>query len=181
MHPTPPSPCVVRDATPDDFPAVLRMNLESERFLSPMDEPRLRQLSAAAAVHRVACVGDGVAAFLLAFREGANYDSLNYRWFASRYERFLYIDRVVVDAAYQGRQLGGELYRDVFGIARQWDLPLVVCEFDVEPPNEASRRFHARFGFAEVGEQRVGTKKVSLQAASLAAGHESDRSGSGPA
>jgi uncharacterized protein len=38
-------------------------------------------------------------------------------------------------------------------------------EFDTDPPNEASRRFHARFGFVEVGAQRVagGKKTVSLQ------------------
>jgi predicted GNAT superfamily acetyltransferase len=41
----------------------------------------------------------------------------------------------------------------------------VTCEFDTDPPNEASRRFHERLGFHEVGVQRVGDsrKAVSLQ------------------
>jgi len=41
----------------------------------------------------------------------------------------------------------------------------VSCEFDTDPPNGASRRFHQRRGFREVGSQRVagGKKAVSLQ------------------
>jgi len=158
---------IVRDAVAADFASVLRMNLESERFLSPMDAQRLQLLRAAAALHRVACIDDAVVAFVLAFREGANYDSPNYQWFASRYDTFLYVDRVVVDGAHQGKQLGGELYRDVFRVAREAGVPRVTCEFDVVPPNEASRKFHARFGFVEVGEQWVGKKKVSMQAADV--------------
>ena len=38
--------------------------------------------------------------------------------------------------------------------------------FDVDPPNEALRRFHARYGFDEVGTQTLpGGKRVSLQRA----------------
>ena len=105
-----------------------------------------------------------VAAFLLAFREGADYDSPNYLWFAQHYDRFLYIDRVVVAAAHQGKRLGAGLYRDLFDFARQSAVPRVTCEFDVEPPNEVSRRFHASFGFREVGAQWVagGKKRVSM-------------------
>jgi len=45
-------------------------------------------------------------------------------------------------------------------------LPAAACDFEIEPPNPVSARFHARFGFREVGQQRVagGTKAVSLQA-----------------
>jgi predicted GNAT superfamily acetyltransferase len=41
----------------------------------------------------------------------------------------------------------------------------VTCEFDIEPPNPASARFHGRFGFREVGRQNVAyaAKAVSLQ------------------
>lgn len=158
---------LIRDAVVADSPAVLHMNLESERFLSPMDAQRLEQLRAAAALHRVACIEDEVVAFLLALREGAQYDSPNYQWFASRYDRFLYIDRVVVAGAHQGKQLGGELYGDLFRLAREARVSRVVCEFDVVPPNEASRKFHSRMGFTAVGEQWVGKKKVSLQEARL--------------
>ena len=155
----------LRDATPADLPRVLALNEESVRFLSPLDTARLGQLHAASGYHRVIEEGGRVVAFLLALREGAGYDSVNYRWFAARYARFLYIDRVVVDAACQGRGLGARLYDDLFDFARATGAECVTCEFDVDPPNEASRRFHARYGFEEVGMQAVagGKKTVSLQ------------------
>lgn len=158
-----------RDATPADFPAVLALNEESVHFLSPLDAPRLALLHGEAALHRVVELEGRVAAFLLAFREGAAYDSPNYRWFAARYERFLYVDRVVVAGAFQGRGLGALLYADLFEQARRTGAVRVTCEFDIDPPNEASRRFHARYGFAEVGAQAVagGRKTVSLQAVEL--------------
>lgn len=155
----------IRDATPADFDAILRLNAESVRFLSPLAAPRLAHLHAQAAWHRVACVDGQVAAFLLALREGAAYDSQNYLWFAARYPRFLYIDRVVVDSAFQSRRLGTLLYEDLLAHARGTQVGRVTCEFDIEPANPASARFHARFGFREVGRQNVAyaAKAVSLQ------------------
>jgi uncharacterized protein len=158
---------MIRDATPADLGAVLRLNAESERFLSPLTAPRLALLHAQSARHRVACVEGRVAAFLLAFREGAAYDSQNYLWFAARYPQFLYIDRVVFDAAFQSRRLGTALYEDLFTHARSTGVPRVTCEFDIEPPNPVSARFHGKFGFREVGRQNVAyaAKAVSLQEA----------------
>ncbi|MDI9238200.1 GNAT family N-acetyltransferase [Lysobacter sp. LF1] len=158
----------IRDAQDTDHPRILALNLESEEMLSPVDAARLRQLDTMAAYHRVVCEGDEVVAFLLAFREGVDYDSPNYRWFAARYPRFLYVDRVVVASSHQGRKLGPRLYRDLFDFARAQAVEAVTCEFYTVPPNEASRRFHAGFGFREVGTQWVadGRKQVSLQVAS---------------
>jgi len=61
------------------------------------------------------------------------------------------------------------LYEAVFAHAARSQLPWVTCEYDIEPPNPASERFHRGFGFAEVGRQSVadGKKQVSLQAASI--------------
>lgn len=158
---------MIRDAHPQDFPAILALNAESEHFLSPLDGERLARLHGQAALHRVVEEEGRVLAFLLAFREGADYDSVNYRWFLRHYPRFLYIDRVVVAQDQQGRGLGRVLYDDLFAHAREAGVHDVTCEFDLEPPNETSQRFHARFGFAEVGRQHAGVhrKLVSLQRA----------------
>lgn len=160
---------MVRDATTADFDAIVRLNLESEHFLSRMDLARLRVLREQAAYLRVVDDGD-IAAFLLAFAPGSAYDSENYRWFAARYTRFIYVDRVVVAQAHRGRGLGARLYEDVFAFAREHGLERVVCEFDVDPPNPVSAKFHARFGFREVGSRQVSyaDKRVSMQEAPLA-------------
>lgn len=159
---------MIRDAVDADFPTLLALNAESVQFLSPMDSARLQHLHRAAAYHRVAEVQGKPVAFLLALREGVDYDSPNYRWFDQHYRQFLYIDRIVVAAAEQGKRLGAALYDDLFAFARSQGIAEITCEFDIDPPNEPSRRFHARYGFREVGKQWVagGKKQVSLQAAS---------------
>lgn len=163
---------LLRDANPTDFGQILLLNAESEHFLSPLSLERLQDLHAQSAYHRVVESGTAVCAFLLALREGRTYDSPNYRWFAGNLDKFLYIDRVVVSVGQQGTGLGKILYSDLFAFARQTNVGRVTCEFDIEPINEASRRFHRGFGFKEVGTQRVssGKKLVSLQAAELATG-----------
>jgi predicted GNAT superfamily acetyltransferase len=156
----------VRDIADADTAAILAMNLESEAVLSPMDAARYAHLHAQAAYARVVEDDGAVVAFLLAFRERADYDSVNYRWFDQRFDAFLYVDRVVVARSHQGRGLGALLYDDLFALAWETGVPRVTCEFDIEPPNEASRRFHARYGFAEVGTQALPYgKRVSLQVA----------------
>ena len=159
----------IRDALPEDFSELLSLNVESEHFLSPLTLARLEMLVSEATYCRVLEFDEKVVAFLLAFREGCSYDSVNYRWFNQHYERFLYIDRVVVSTAVQGQGFGRLLYDDVFAFARQANTQYVTCEFDIDPPNELSRRFHLRYGFSEVGAQMVagGKKQVSLQVASL--------------
>jgi predicted GNAT superfamily acetyltransferase len=157
----------IRDARAADFDAILALNEASVSLLSPLSPERLTDLHAQATLHRVVEREGEVIGFLLAFREGTAYDSPNYRWFAERYPLFLYVDRVVVADAARGHGVGALLYRDMFEFAAASAAGLVTCEFDVDPPNPASERFHARFGFHEVGRQWVadGRKQVSLQAA----------------
>jgi len=154
---------LVRNARPTDFPSIAALNADSESFLSPMNEARVERLHAWAAHHRVIQDDAQVAAFLLAFREGAAYDSPNYRWFSERYESFVYIDRVVVAPAHRGKGLATFLYLDVFAFAVKSGIETVACEFDVDPPNEVSRRFHDKLGFQEVGSHSYNNKRVSMQ------------------
>jgi predicted GNAT superfamily acetyltransferase len=159
----------IRDARAADFDAILALNEASVSLLSPLSPQRITDLHAQAALHRVVELEGEVTGFLLAFREGAAYDSPNYRWFAERYPRFLYVDRVVVADSARGHGVGALLYRDMFQFAAASAAGLVTCEFDVDPPNPVSERFHVQFGFREVGHQWVadGRKQVSLQVAAV--------------
>jgi predicted GNAT superfamily acetyltransferase len=163
---------MLRDATPADFPTILALNEAFVSVLSPLDGERLARLHAQAALHRVIEQDGRIEAFLLAFREGADYDSPNYRWFSQRQARFLYVDRIVVAGDTQTRGTGTQLYRDVYARASRDGVSLITCEFDIEPPNPASERFHTRLGFREIGRQQLdgGRKTVSLQALDVAAG-----------
>lgn len=159
----------VRDAAEADFDRIVELNAAVVRETSVMDIARLRQLHALARHHRVAVVDGEVVGFLLAMRDGAAYVNDNFGWFAARYPQFVYVDRIVVDAAASGTGIGRRLYDDLFDRTRLLGIGLVACEYNLEPPNPASKIFHDRFGFSEVGRQHVagGGKLVSLQVADV--------------
>jgi uncharacterized protein len=163
------STIAARDVTQGDFETILAINSANVVHTSPMDLTRLIALDRLSCYHRVACVDGRVLGFLLAMHSGANYENENFAWFAERYERFVYVDRVVIAQTARGRHLGSLLYEDLFGWAWQNAFPFVTCEYNVIPANEPSRLFHGKFGFTEQGTQWVANhaKKVSLQVATL--------------
>ena len=157
----------IRDARTSDYETICALNLAAVQHTSPMDAVRLATLSYLSCYFKVACVDDGVSAFLLAMCSGAPYENDNFSWFAQRHTRFIYVDRIVVSSAFRGLRLGSLLYEDLFRYARDNAIPLVTCEYNIVPPNEPSRLFHEKFGFKEQGTQWLAndTKQVSLQAA----------------
>lgn len=161
----------IRAATESDFDDILGLNDREVEKTSPMDRERLVRLVHMSAYCKVAAAQDQVVAFLIAIREQAPYESENYRWFAGRLETFLYIDRIVVAQEYAGRGVGSRLYDDLFAFARSQGVETVTCEYNLDPPNPASRAFHDKFGFKELGTQWLagGSKRVSLQAARIEA------------
>jgi len=128
---------------------------------------RLSELARMSSYHKVAVVDGRIAAFLLAMRENAPYQNENYAWFAARFPKFIYVDRIVVGAEFRGLRIGSLLYTELFSYARSEGIKYITCEYNIQPPNPASQRFHDKFGFKELDTQWVadGTKKVSLQAA----------------
>jgi hypothetical protein len=158
---------LLRDIREADFERILRLNAAAEVETSRLDLSRLRLLLGLSSYHKVAVTADQVAAFLLAMRETAPYENDNHAWFRARYRRFFYVDRIVVAPEFAGRRIGSGLYADLFEFAREQGVPRVVCEYNLEPPNPASKAFHDAFGFRQVGTQQVarGAKRVSLQAA----------------
>ncbi len=147
-----------------DQETVLALNLASESMLSPLDADRLALLLSLAELAVVFEDAGKVLAFMLVFAEGSDYDSDNYRWFNQRYSNFFYIDRIIVDESARGRGIASTFYDWLSKQAEQQNKAALVAEIDIEPRNEPSLLFHARFGFSEVGQQNYGKgKRVSLQ------------------
>ena len=160
----------IRKAEEKDYPFILRVNEENVEVLSPMDEERIQEFSKWSELFLIAEADGTPAAFLLALREGlTNYDSENYLWFSKNYEKFLYIDRIVIDAPYRRSGVGKALYQEVFRYADATEVPFVTAEIDTEPYNEVSLGFHQTMGFREVGVQMVRNNsiRVSLQEAKV--------------
>ena len=149
-----------------DWPTVLALNEASVLELSPLDEARLEYILELAQVGLVTEHDSEVAAFAIAVAPGAPYDSANYRWFAERYERFLYLDRIAVDAAHRRRGLGALLYDAMEQAAQPFGR--MVCDVNVQPRNDASLGFHAARGYQDVGRLVHGdVKTVALMCKEL--------------
>jgi predicted GNAT superfamily acetyltransferase len=148
----------LRELTPADWPRVLELNLASVQALSELDEQRLRWILSLA--HRGLVVEDDgeVVAFALAIASGTDYDSDNYRWFTAHYERFLYLDRIAVDASLRRRGLGAQLYDAMEAAAASFGR--MVCEVNLLPRNDVSLAFHAARGYVEVGQLAHGEDKL---------------------
>ena len=159
---------VLRPYRSEDETDVLRLNAESVNVLSPMDSSRLKTLQAMCCLFTVGEVDGQIGGFLMGFSDGAAYDSVNYRWFASRLKRFLYIDRVVVSPALRKAGLGTRFYQEAERWAVDNKLLWLAAEVDLQPPNATSLIFHDRLAFMEMGRQQVdGNKLVSLRMRSV--------------
>lgn len=157
-----------RDVEEADFDSIVALNTAAERHTSPIDLPRLRLLQGLASHYKVAVAEERVVGFLLAMRERAPYENENYAWFAARYPRFVYVDRIVIGPEYAGRKIGTAFYRDLFAYSRTSGVPVIACEYSIDPLNQRSKAFHEKFGFHEVGVRRGNgaAKLISMQVAS---------------
>ncbi len=139
----------LRDVTEADRARLLELNAESVQMLSELDEQRLDFILALAHRSLVAELDGEVMGFAIAIAQGTGYDSDNYRWFSERYKRFVYLDRIAVDATRRRHGLGGALYEAMEATAAASGR--MVCEVNVAPPNEVSLAFHRARGYREVG------------------------------
>ena len=93
-----------------------------------------------------------VCAFCITFAPDAPDAGANHRWFAERFESFVYLDRIAIDSDHQNRGLGAKLYQAVEQeMLQSAEHSMLCCEVNLEPPNPGSIRFHKRIGFTEVG------------------------------
>jgi predicted GNAT superfamily acetyltransferase len=144
---------------PDRLDGVLALNNAHAAELSLLDHDRLAGLVRQALWAAQIGEGDG---FILLLDETAAYDSPNFRWFKDRFERFAYVDRVVVAPVARGRGLARRLYAGAFAAASAAGQRMVAAEVNRVPPNPASDAFHGALGFREVGQASIhgGTRTV---------------------
>ena len=134
------------------FGSMLALNATHEVELSALSPGKLRHLlQEAFAAYRI---GD-VDAFLIGFDQTANYTGSNFLWFRERFERFVYVDRIVVAAKARGQGHARRLYEQLFELARQAGHEWIGCEVNSTPPNPGSDAFHRALGFSRIGAGRV--------------------------
>ena len=139
-------------AGPARLAALVALNNGNASELSLIDADGLCALVAMAFCAATASTDK---ALLLAFGPAADYDNANFRWCQSRYDDFIYVDRIVTSPAARGQGLARALYSDLFAMARSAGHSRILCEINCEPPNLASDAFHEALGFAPVGEAQL--------------------------
>jgi predicted GNAT superfamily acetyltransferase len=146
-----------------DVDAALALNNANLPALNELDRAEIGRLADASLVSLAAELDGRFAGFCIVLGPGAAYASLNYQWFSARYRDFAYLDRIAVDPELRragvGRAFYAELRRRFAGIT-----PVLLCEVNIRPRNDASLDFHRAIGFREVGQQDTdeGRKTVSL-------------------
>lgn len=155
-----------------DLQAVVALNNDAVPHMNLLDVPRLAQMVESGCRGSVIESEGQVLAVALWFDEtGRGYDSPNYRWFLERYDRFTYVDRIIVADSVRGHGLGHRIYQTVFAAAAEAKSPVVTCEIYEKPPNPGSRAFHEQLGFTIIGRQVTenGNREVALMARPLVA------------
>jgi uncharacterized protein len=147
----------------DTLDNILALGALHEVETSPLTRAKLIKMASEA--FHIETADDGRDGYLVSFDQDADYESVNFRWFAARYPRFVYIDRVVVAAHARGQGVARSFYEALFDRARAANHADVVCEINLEPPNPGSMAFHVALGFVEVGQGSPSKgKRVSYQA-----------------
>lgn len=128
---------------------ILRMNKDFVHWLSPLDEGELSSLLELAHYKKQIHEAQGV---LIGYGHDVDYDHKNLKWLRAHFDKFYYIDRIILSAAAQGKGYGRALYADFETQARSLGLPRLVCEVNTKPNNPGSHAFHKALGFKSLGD-----------------------------
>jgi uncharacterized protein len=164
-------PAAVRVVADSDLDAVLELNNAAVPAVTSLVRADLDWFASVAHTFLVAETPEQtLAGFLIGLHgPGVAYPSPNYEWFSARYQRFIYVDRVVVAEAERGRGTGQLLYDSFRDAGRAEGHDLLLAEVNIKPHNQVSLKFHDRYGFSPVGEQDTegGSKRVVMLACPL--------------
>ena len=92
--------------------------------------------------------------FVICLRENTNYQSINYKFFKKRHNKFFYIDRIAIANEYQSLGLGSIFYNKLLSTKDKFNIP-ICAEVNIDPLNELSINFHRKHGFSEITESTL--------------------------
>ena len=158
------------DAKKSDFSEILSLNQKAMPAVSFMDEEFLHYFHNVSEYFKLIKRRDEskIYGFLIGLTDKLNYKSENYLWFSKRYSSFMYVDRIVIQEDSLGLGLGTMLYNDLIDYSKN-RFKNIICEYNIKPMNLVSKKFHEKFGFKRVGNQKTegGTKEVLMMEYSL--------------
>lgn len=149
-----------------DFDGILALNEASVPHVNSISRAELKILGEQACAFIKVEEAGQLAGLVIALPPGQHYQSLNYRWFSNRFDKFLYIDRIMVNPEFRRRGVASMIYDELARICKRNGLERLTCEVNIVPPNPGSLALHHEIGFRQVDTQQTdgGNKEVSLLA-----------------
>lgn len=141
-----------REVEPGDLEPLVALNNGAIPSVNLLDVHAMRHFAETAPWFFVAETSAGLAGFAIVLRPGAIYESLNYKWFATRYDDFVYIDRIVIAEDSRRFGLGRAFYARIDQFAWDAKAPVICAEVNLRPPNLTSIEFHRAQGFEEIAQ-----------------------------
>lgn len=138
----------MRDVNFKDLEEILELNNNAVPGVNELEFEELRQLMVIADYFKI-IESDQIDGFLIGLDHEAYHDGINYKWHQLNFNRFFYVDRVVVGDHAQGTGLGNIFYDDIKDYCRKENIPYIACEIYLEPANHQSMRFHNRHDFVQ--------------------------------
>jgi uncharacterized protein len=144
----------IRDVQAHELDAILAMNNAAGSAILPMTQAQIHYFWQHADYFRVAESEQCLVGFLIALSRDADYHSSNFLWFKSRYEAFVYVDRIVIAKGQRSAGIGRLFYADVMSFS-EVRAPALVAEVFMEESTHPALLFHGSFGFHEVGQHQM--------------------------
>tara|TARA_B100001113_G_C20693958_1_gene442014 strand:- start:74 stop:568 length:495 start_codon:yes stop_codon:yes gene_type:complete len=149
-------------ATKFDLDFILTLNQESLPAVSYLDLKKINYFLKVSSYFKIFQLDNKPVGFLIGLKPEIDYKSENYIWINQRYNSFIYVDRIIIDANYRNIGLGfyfyNHLIQSFYKIVKN-----IICEVNIRPYNKQSINFHKKYGFKEIGVQDTenGKKRVS--------------------
>ena len=145
----------IRPALSTDIPAIVAMNMSGRPGVSPL-APEMVAETLVSASHVMVADRDGQGVgYVIGYTANDVCEGEEFAWFQTHVPQFLYIDQIAVMPTVRRLHIGAQLYAHATFYACTHDIPALVCEVNLDPPNPASLCFHRRLGFLEVGMMTV--------------------------
>ncbi len=101
-----------------------------------------------------------ILAFALGISAGQAIEQYSYQWFMTRFDDFVYLDRIVVDASLRRSGLGAGLLASCLAKAQEDKHLSLVCQVHDRPNNAQGHAFVQRMGFHAIESVMLPSREI---------------------
>lgn len=99
-------------------------------------------------------------AFAQAMSSAQAIDHVSYQWFATRFDDFVCVERIVVEKGHAGHGRGASLFGQLCAQAQVLGKTLALCQVHDRPSNKAGHDFVQRLGFSAIESVMLPSREI---------------------